>query len=188
MTSQGITCIAGGLLTAARAGLTVVEHAAGRTMTTPPPDRAWRVETATPGWFVFRCQPAGQVLTVSGRDDDLQVVLAATATGYPPPLADHPLSRARKHGHHQPGDRTRPHSGHTRAGRPPPVGLTAYHGAATQHWSFTDHQGGTHAIWPNRDSLRWMRKNEPALPQGRPAEHESSQNTLCAHLPEGHYN
>ena len=36
------------------------------------------------------------------------------------------------------------------ADRPAPVGLTAYHGAATQHWSFTHHPGADMPFNPDR--------------------------------------
>jgi hypothetical protein len=40
------------------------------------------------------------------------------------------------------------------------VGLTAYRGAAKQHWSFTDHQGVHMKFGPNRDAFPRIRKND----------------------------
>jgi hypothetical protein len=80
MTGQGITCVAGGSLTAALTRLTVLGHPAGRAAATARAGHSWRVETAAPGWFVFRHQPSGQVVTVSGRDNT-SVILAAATSG-----------------------------------------------------------------------------------------------------------
>jgi hypothetical protein len=147
MTSQGITCVAGGSLTAGPAGLALVEHAICRTTAAAPPGRAWCIETAAPGWFVFRRRQDSQVLTVSGRNDT-EVILAATAPGtrhhwriIPYPERGNVVIISRVTG-------LALTAGTPAEGRPSPVGLTAYHGAATQHWSFTDRKGASHAFQP----------------------------------------
>ena len=145
MTGQGITCVAGGSLTALLTGLTVLEHPADRAVATALADHTWRVETAAPGWSVFRYEPSGQIVTVSGRDNS-SVVLAAATSGtrhkwriipYPERRSVVIISRATG---------LALTAGSPDAGTPAPVGLTAYHGAATQHWSFTEHPGASHAV------------------------------------------
>lgn len=140
MTGQGITCVAGGSLTAALTRLTVLDRPAGRAMATALAGHTWRVETAAPGWFVFRYQPSGQVVTVSGRDNT-SVILAAATSGtrhhwriisYPERRSAVIISRATG---------LALTAGSPDAGRSAPVELTAYHGAAAQHWSFTHHPG-----------------------------------------------
>lgn len=138
MTGQGITCVAGGSLTVALTKLTVLDHPADRAVATALAGHTWHVETAAPGWFVFRYQPSAQIVTVSGRDNS-SVVLAVATTGtchhwriipYPERRSVVIISRVTG---------LALTAGSPDAGRSAPVGLTAYHGAAAQHWSFTYH-------------------------------------------------
>jgi hypothetical protein len=66
MTGQGITCVAGGSLTAALTRLTVIDHPAGRAGAAALPSHTWCGD-GSPGWFVFCNQPSGQIVTVSRR-------------------------------------------------------------------------------------------------------------------------
>jgi hypothetical protein len=147
MTGQGITCVAGGSLTAAQTRVTVLDHPAGLAVATALAGHTWRVETAAPGWFVFRHQPSGQIVTVSGRGNT-SVILAAATSGtrhhwriipYPERRSVVIISRVTG---------LALTAGSPDAGRSAPVGLTAYHGAAAQHWSFTHHPGASHAFQP----------------------------------------
>jgi hypothetical protein len=147
MTSHDITCAAGGWLTATPASLTVGQRPIRPPMASASASPVWRVETTAPGWFTFCCRSSGQVLVVSGQDDTL-VVLAATAEGtrhhwriIPYPGRGSVVDR-------QPGDGACAYGRLTRSGPFGPVRLAAYHGAAAQHWSLTDPQGGTDAIQP----------------------------------------
>jgi Ricin-type beta-trefoil lectin domain-like len=147
MTSHDITCAAGGWLTATPASLTVVQCPIARPMASAPASPVWRVETTAPGWFTVCCRSSGQVLVVSGQDDTL-VVLAATAEGtrhhwriIPYPERGSVVIISRMTGFVLT-------AGSPGAGRSAPVRLAAYHGAAAQHWSLTDPQGGTDAIQP----------------------------------------
>jgi hypothetical protein len=143
MTSNDITCAAGGSLTASSAGVSV-EDPVARPDTAVPRSPGWRVETAAPGWLALRCQLSGQVLAVSGQDDTLLILTAAPQgtrhhwriIPYPERRSVVIISRATGL------VRT---AGSSDAGRPARVALTAYHGAAAQHWSFIDHRGGTDA-------------------------------------------
>ena len=145
MTSHDISCAAGGSLTAAPAGLTIVERMAGQPTAAAPANPAWRVETVAVGWFAFRSRPSGQVLAVAD-DDNTLVILTAVPQGtrhhwriVPYPQRGNVVIISRVTG-----------LALTAASpdecRSAPVGLTAYHGAVAQHWSFTDHRGGTDAI------------------------------------------
>ena len=145
MTNHDITCAAGGFLTAIPTCLTVVERPIRRPMASTPASPAWRVETTAPGWFTFSCRSSGQVLVVSGQDGTL-VVLAATAEGtrhhwriIPYPERGSVVIISRMTG-------LVLTAGSPDGGGSAPVRLAVYHGAAAQHWSFTDPQGGTDAI------------------------------------------
>jgi hypothetical protein len=144
MTSHDITCAAGGWLMATPTSLTVVQHPIRPPMASAPAGPVWRVETTAPGWVTFCCRSSGRVLVVSGLDDTL-VVLAATAEGtrhhwriisYPERGNVVIISRVTG---------LALTAGSPGAGGSASVRLTAYHGAAAQHWSFTDPQGGTDA-------------------------------------------
>jgi hypothetical protein len=144
MSSQCITCVAGGLLTIAEADVTV-EHAADWTMTAAPAGHTWHVATAAPGWFAFRCHRTGQLLTVSGRDDTVVMLTAAAGDTrhhwriIPYPERGDVVIISRVTG-------LALTAGSPNADRSAPVGLIAYHGAATQHWSLTDHPGASNSV------------------------------------------
>jgi hypothetical protein len=145
MTSQGISCVAGGVLTSAATGITVVEHPAGWIMASA--DHSWRVEADTQSWFVIRSERSDHVLTVSSFDET-ELILAALphSTRHHWRIISYPergdvviISRVTG---------LALTAGSPEAGRPASVGLTAYRGAATQHWSFTGHPGRLHADRP----------------------------------------
>jgi hypothetical protein len=139
VTSQDIVCAAGGLLIAVAGRLTVVDKA-DQTTAGAPLDAAWHVETAAPGWFVFRHEPSGQVPAVSRRNDtEVTLVTIAEGTRHHWRIIRYPergnaviISRVTG---------LALTAGTSDGGRPPPVGLTDYCGAVTQHWSFTTHLG-----------------------------------------------
>jgi hypothetical protein len=147
MVRNDITCAAGGSLIVAPTGLTVVDDSVGQPMATVPRSRGWRVETAAPDWFDFRCQSSGQVLAVCGQDDASVILTVAThGTRHYWRIIPYPERRSAVIISRVTGLALT--AGSPTEGRSAPVGLTAYHGAVSQHWSFTDHQGGTDAIQP----------------------------------------
>jgi hypothetical protein len=147
MTSHDITCAAGGFPDAIPTCLTVVER---------PSAYRWPVRHLRPAWRWRQQRRAGlpslpPVIRPASRQSPAQdgtlVVLAATAEG------------TRHHWRIIPTPERGAviisrmtglvlTAGSPDAGGSAPVRLAVYHGAAAQHWSFTDPQGGTDAIQP----------------------------------------
>jgi hypothetical protein len=124
MTGQGITCVAGGSLTAALTRLTVLDHPAGRAVAAALPSHTWCVETAARAG-------SSSVISHPGRSSPCPAVTTRRLSSWPRP-------RARHHWRIIPHPERRSAviisrvtglaltAGSPDAGRSAPVGLTAY--------------------------------------------------------------